>query len=126
MNSSWLVVYVGEAYSDHTSQKIKYFKVLNNRTGILDTDSVAEKLVKWRNWLALNSLEVLFKRDTPLALSGTSVPATTLPQLNRTTPRQNVLMADVGTLSVEYAKSPIRESDEIRAAVTTLGGIFNV
>lgn len=67
-------------------------------------------------------LQVRYRRATPLVLSGIPANAISLPQSIRTSPRQNVLMVDGGTLTVEYAKSLNRESDELRAAITTLGG----
>jgi hypothetical protein len=61
--------------------------------------------------------QVVYPLATPIDITPTAAPLTALPQLDRITPRQNVLTASTGNVELTYAKSPIRESDEIRAAL---------
>lgn len=64
---------------------------------------------------------IQYQLATPLRIPLTDLPAiNALPQLDRYTPRQNVLTVDKGALTVGYSKSPIRESDELAAAIAAL------
>ena len=63
---------------------------------------------------------VAYKLRTITTLTPASAPLTALPQLDRITPRQNVLTASTGNVELTYAKSPIRESDDIAAAIAAL------
>lgn len=82
-------------------------------------------------WLAAleaagNPLQIVYMRATPTTAIGAAVSIPAIAQLDRYTPRQNVVTLDKGMAEVGYAKSPIRESDELRAAITALGGTINV
>lgn len=91
---------------------------------IVNYDRVAD-VTEFKAWLAAQvtagtPVQILCKRATPTTASGSAVSILALPQLDRYTPRQNVLTVDKGALTVGYAKSPIRESDELQAAIAAL------
>ncbi|MDD3921868.1 MAG: hypothetical protein PHO41_11945, partial [Eubacteriales bacterium] len=73
-------------------------------------------------WLAaeVTPVQVINTRATALALTPTAAPLAALEQDDRITQKQNVLTADTGEITLQYAKSPIQESDEIAAAILAL------
>lgn len=89
-------------------------------------NTACETLDDWKDYLAAQKaagtpVAVLYQLATPIRIPLTDLPAIpALPQLDRYTPRQNVLTVDKGVLTVGYAKSPIRESDELAAAIAAL------
>lgn len=60
------------------------------------------------------------KLSNSVSITPTIASLTALPQLDRITPRQNVLTASTGNIELTYAKSPIREADELAAAIALL------
>lgn len=61
-----------------------------------------------------------YELDTPIDITPTASPLTALTQIDRATPRANVLTASTGQIELTYAKSPIKESDEIATAIAAL------
>lgn len=69
-------------------------------------------------WLASNPVTVYYQLATPVPLTPTIAPMIALPQLDRITPRQNVLTATPASgIELTYAKSPIQESIDVAAAI---------
>ena len=63
---------------------------------------------------------IYYPLAAPVSITPAAAPLTALPQLDRVTPRTNVMTASTGNVELTYAKSPIRESDEIATAIAAL------
>jgi hypothetical protein len=111
------------SFSDHTLYASTIYLCHNNADlGCQDSDSDEVKINAWKSYLAAQAaagtpVAVCYKLATPVETDLTLPTVTALAQLNRYTPRQNVVTSSEGTLSVGYAKSPIRESNEVRALI---------
>ena len=77
------------------------------------TDSAAFKA-------AMSGVILCYKLATPVTITPVIAPLPALPQIDRITPRQNVLTASTDNVELTYAKSPIREADELAAAIAAL------
>ena len=81
---------------------------------------ILNDIAAFKAWLSVNNLVVYYPLATPVTLTLATAPLPALPQLDRVTPRQNVLTASTGSVELTYAKSPIREADELAAAIAAL------
>lgn len=114
--------------SDFTIEGIKFSNtnelniyILKSRlTGWDDAWSNAQKLTAFKSWMAENPVTICAQMSTPVSIAPAIAPLTAIPQLDRVTPRQNVLTASTGNVELTYAKSPIREADELAAAIALL------
>ncbi|WP_099204645.1 hypothetical protein [Scatolibacter rhodanostii] len=60
----------GEGFSDHPSNVSKYFTVSNSRVGITTGDSRATKISKFKAWLAVNPVTLIYDLATPTEYLG--------------------------------------------------------
>ena len=107
---------VSGEYSDHPTMKNKFFSWGDG----------TKTLQNWKDYLAAQyaagtPVTLYYQVLTPVTLVPTIAPLIAIPQLDRITPRINVVTA-TPTVSAEvtYAKSPIRESDELTAAIAAI------
>jgi len=87
--------------------------------------TTATTLQNWKDYLAAQyaagtPVTIYYKLATPITLAPAIASLTALPQLDRVTPRQNVLTASTGNVELTYAKSPIQESNDIATAIAAL------
>ncbi|MDD4280424.1 MAG: hypothetical protein PHX74_11905, partial [Candidatus Sumerlaeales bacterium] len=87
---------------------------------IYPDDAVATDKTEWLAYLAASPVTIAYTRATPVNITPTSAPLTALPQLDRVTPRSNVLTASTGNVELTYAKSPIQESTDVAAAIAVV------
>ena len=87
---------------------------------IYPADAVATDKTAWLAYLTANPVTIAYTRATPVSITPASAPLPALPQLDRVTPRTNVLTASTGNVELTYAKSPIREADDIATAIAAL------
>jgi len=90
-------------------------------------DQEERSIDEWKSYLAAQynagtPLEICYPLYEPIETTIDLPTIQALQQLDKYTPRQNVITTSKGALSVGYAKSPIRESDEIQAFLEGLGG----
>ena len=82
------------------------------------TNSTDMKAYLAAQYAAGTPVTVVYQLATPVALTPAIAPLTALPQLDRITPRQNVLTATPASgIELTYAKSPIQESIDVAAAI---------
>ena len=85
-----------------------------------EVDTTAFKAYLAAQYAAGTPVTLAYRKAIPSKYAITAVPLAALPQADRITPRNNVVACHSGEVVTQYAKSPIRESDEIKAAITLL------
>lgn len=114
---------------DSTTPTTVSYRVKKSRlAGWNETWSNAQKVAALRAWFAANPTAFQYALSTPIThvIPATTIPA--LPQIDRYTPRLNVVTADVegdsshvAELRVGYAKSPIQEHYDLLQAIINGG-----
>lgn len=109
------------AYSDNADANTVAFGTINNN--YISVAVIANNVAEFKSWLAAQHtagtpVTICYRLATPIETPIDPLTLTTLQQLDRYTPRQNVVSVSAGALALGYAKSPIQESNEIRAALS--------
>lgn len=95
--------------------------VFTGITANMPSDAAGWNAMIAAEYAAGRPMTVQIQRVSPIRIPLIDIPGIyAIPQLDRYTPRQNLLAADLGSLTVGYHKSPIREYDEIQAAIAAL------
>lgn len=108
------------AYSDNADANTVAFGTINNN--YISVAVIANNVAEFKSWLAAQHtagtpVTICYRLATPIETPIDPLTLTTLQQLDRYTPRQNVVSVSAGALALGYAKSPIQESNEIWAAL---------
>ena len=106
-----------------TAEHFIFYINKSRLTGWSDAWSNAQIITAVKAWLAAQysagtPVTVAYQLATPASITPTIAPLSSLPQLDRITPRQNVLTATPASgIELTYAKSPIQESIDVAAAI---------
>jgi hypothetical protein len=95
-----------------------YIKI--EKSTLPSADLMGFKAYLAAQYAAGTPVTVYYQLATPVSITPAIAPLTAAPQLDRVTPRQNVLTASTGNVELTYAKSPIREADELAAVIAAL------
>jgi hypothetical protein len=108
--------------SEGASAQNQYFGIRVLRSRLITEDVAGYKAWLTAQHTAGTPVSVAYKLAEPTETPIDTLTLTALPNLNRYTPRQNVVASSSGELKIVYAKSPIRQADEVQALIDGLTG----